>query len=294
MTNFRPSKLSELVGQEKVREQLGISIEAALGRNEKLNHCMMTGGAGIGKTTLAHCIANEMGSDIIIANGATLRSPKAILPYIFKAEGKILFIDEIHRLTTIVSELLYPVLEDFRLDFQTKDDKLNVELEPFTVVAATTEAGKLPKPFYDRFPLKYQLSLYTESELCQLINSAAQKLQLTITDDAASLVSQVSRGTPRIALARLDWIRDFIYPSQAISKNDVEKGLALADIHLDGTTPQDRQYLDAIRKYRGEPVGLKTIVAETGLAPQTVLEQIEPFLLRNNFVKRTPKGRVLA
>ncbi len=291
--SLRPTKLEDIVGQDNIKQRLNISIAAAKGRGEMLPHILADGPPGTGKTTVAQAIANEMGQELIIANGANLRSIKSLLPYLARAGNNILFIDEIHRCTTLVQEFLYPAMEDFRFDIGG-DGEMSIDLEPFTLIGATTEAGALAPPLYDRFTLKYHLSLYNTDELSYLIKLAGAKMGLTVTSASADYLAKTSRGTPRIALARLKWVGDYVFPKEEVSVGAVADALKLAEIHPDGTTPQDRQYLDVLKEYAGTPIGLKTLVAETGLAPETITEQIEPYLLRKDLIKRTSKGRVLA
>jgi len=291
--SLRPTKLDDIIGLGKVKERLSIAIESAKQRRDSLAHQLFMGPAGTGKTTLSQVIANELGVDVQIANGPNLRSIKALVPYIMRIEeNSVLFIDEIHRLTTMTAEFLYTIMEDFRADLG-KDSAMSIDVPRFTLIGATTDPGKLPKPLRDRFQNHYQLALYTDEELAKLIKANAEKLNLSINEDALLMVAEVSRGTPRVANSRLLWVRDVAFIKQwgQISRANVLEALDMEEIDEDGLNKQDRLYLEVLRKSY-EPMGIKTLVSSTGIAEDTIQESIEPYLIKKLLIKKTPRGRV--
>lgn len=291
---MRPQNLKSVIGQEQIKERLQISIDAAKKTQQVLPHILFDGPPGLGKTSLAEVVANELGADIQIANGANLRAVKNIMPYLMRTSyGTVLFIDEIHRCNKMVEEFLYPVMEDFRVDVGKKD-VMTINLSRFTLIGATTNSGALSKPFYDRFALKFTLDFYTDDELSSLVKSNSEVLNIDLPDDAAKIIGSASRGTPRVAKSYLKWVMDFsISQDRPIDSKLVKDALELSDIGLDGTTKQDKVYLEVLN-VATEPVGLATIEAVTGLGKDTILDTIEPFLLRKGIIKRTKKGRILS
>ena len=298
MMSFRPTKFSELIGQEDLIKGLSISVKSALIRQDALGHVLFSGPPGLGKTTLSTALANELGVDIKIANGATFRSPKTIIPYLLDLQpNSILFIDEIHRMTKIAEEFLYPVMEDFKLDIvidQGKKNKvMSMQLPKFTMVGATTEAGSLSAPLRDRFKLRFELELYDIPTLSQLVKSNCDKLGVSMDKNVIAKLAGVSRGTPRIANGLLEWVRDWYVTKQLndIKEQDLIEALSIRGIGIDGTTKQDRLYLEYLQK-QNKPVGLNTISSAINIEKETVTNVIEPFLIRKGLVAKTSGGRV--
>jgi len=299
MNKLRPTSLSGILGQEKVIEALKISIKSAKIRTDNLHHTLFYGPPGTGKTTLANAIASEMGCQIQIANGANLRSIKNLIPYVMRIEpNSILFIDEIHRMTNIVEEFLYPVMEDFKVDMSvpTKDiagETISIDIPSFTLIGATTEFGSLSKPLIDRFSHKHTLKLYNKVDLRQIVDHNSNKLNLSMSDSAADFVTTVSRGTPRIANANLEWLRDYQIAEghSALSESHVEDAMAIRGIDAEGLTDMDRVYLKTLQN-RSEPIGIDTLSSMTGIDKDTIESIIEPWLLQNNKIMKTSKGRV--
>jgi len=299
MNQLRPKTLSDIIGQKEVVEVLNISIKSAKTRNDCLAHTLFYGPPGTGKTTLANAIANEMGCSLQIANGANLRSIKNLLPYIMRVEDhSILFIDEIHRMTNIVEEFLYPVMEDFKVDMSMsgKDifgETISIDVPKFTLIGATTEYGSLSKPLIDRFQHKHTLKLYNEVELQEIVNINSNKLNLKMSNKASVFVTKVSRGTPRVANAALEWLRDYhtAQGSETLSESDVETAMGMKGIDSDGMTEMDRKYLETL-KTSGQPLGIETLSCMTGIDRQTIEGIIEPWLLQNSKIIKTSKGRV--
>ena len=299
MNKLRPTSLSGILGQEKVIDALKISIKSAKIRKDNLHHTLFYGPPGTGKTTLANAIASEMRCQIQIANGANLRSIKNLIPYVMRIEpNSILFIDEIHRMTNIVEEFLYPVMEDFKVDMSvpTKDivgETISIDIPSFTLIGATTEFGSLSKPLIDRFSHKHTLKLYNKVELRQIVDHNSNKLNLKMSDSAADFVTTVSRGTPRIANANLEWLRDYQIAEghSALSESHVEDAMAIRGIDAEGLTDMDRVYLKTLQN-RSEPIGIDTLSSMTGIDKDTIEGIIEPWLLQNNKIMKTSKGRV--
>jgi len=296
VNTLRPTTFGELIGQDKLIDSLSISVLSANKRNEALNHCLFSGPAGLGKTTLSEALANELGTDIQIANGANLRSVKNLLPYLTRAtERSVLFIDEIHRMTTLVEEFMYPVMEDFKLNMTDGEEVISIDLPKFTIVGATTEAGTLAAPLRDRFKLKFTLELYDELSLATLIESNCNKLKIKMSDDAIFSLAKVSRGTPRIANGLLEWVRDYKVAKNlnVVTHGNLLDSLSLRGIDPDGSTENDRKYLNFLRKQKC-PVGVNTIASSININKDTITNVIEPFLLQGNLILKTSKGRVAA
>ena len=300
MNKLRPTNLSGILGQTQVIDALKISIKSSKIRGDNLHHTLFYGPPGTGKTTLANAIASEMGCQIQIANGANLRSIKNLIPYVMRIEpNSILFIDEIHRMTNIVEEFLYPVMEDFKVDMSvpTKDivgETISIDIPSFTLIGATTEFGALSKPLIDRFGHKHTLKLYNKVELRQIVDYNSNKLNLKMSDSAADLVTAVSRGTPRIANANLQWLRDYQIAEghSALSESHVEDAMAIRGVDREGLTDMDRTYLKTLQN-RSEPIGIDTLSSITGIDKETIECIIEPWLLQNNKIMKTSKGRVV-
>ena len=299
MNKLRPTNLSGILGQTQVIDALKISIKSSKIRGDNLHHTLFYGPPGTGKTTLANAIASEMGCQIQIANGANLRSIKNLIPYVMRIEpNSILFIDEIHRMTNIVEEFLYPVMEDFKVDMSvpTKDiagETISIDIPSFTLIGATTEFGSLSKPLIDRFSHKHTLKLYNKVDLRQIVDHNSNKLNLKMSDSAADFVTTVSRGTPRIANANLEWLRDYQIAEghSALSESHVEDAMAIRGIDAEGLTDMDRVYLKTLQN-RSEPIGIDTLSSMTGIDKDTIESIIEPWLLQNNKIMKTSKGRV--
>ena len=248
----------------------------------------------MGKTTLSNALANELGSDIQVANGANLRSIKNVIPYLMRVNNRsVLFIDEIHRMTKLVEEFLYPVMEDFKIDMSDGEEIISLQIPKFTLVGATTEAGVLSAPLRDRFKLKFTLELYDELSLATLIEGNSKKLKIEMSDDAIFSLAKASRGTPRIANGLLEWVRDYRIAKglKVITYTDLVASLSMRGIHTDGSTEQDRKYLNFLKTQKN-PVGLDTIVSSINVNKDTVLNVIEPFLLQSGKIFKTSKGRM--
>jgi len=298
---LRPQRMAEMIGQRAVYERLEIAIDAARKRGETLGHILLDGPPGLGKTTFATCIPNELGTSLQIASGAALAAPKDLLPYLTNAaEGSVLFIDEIHRLPIAVEEFLYPAMEDFRIDITLGDGvaarTINMPLKPFTLVGATTRAGLLSAPLRDRFVIREHLDYYSPEELAQIVHRSAGKLQMPMDAETADEIARRSRGTPRLANNRLRWIRDYS-TSRTEGRLDVEiarAALAMQGIDEIGLDGFDRKYLETIQRvFAGGPVGIEAIAHTMSSAPDTLEDDVEPFLLRCELVIRTPRGRKL-
>ncbi len=290
-----------MVGQREVYERIQIAVDASRKRAETLGHILFDGPPGLGKTTFATCIPHDLGVNLQIASGAALAAPKDLIPYLTNAEeGSVLFIDEIHRIPKTVEEFLYPAMEDFRVDFTVGEGinarTLNMPLKPFTLIGATTRTGLLSAPLRDRFQMREHLDFYTIEELAEIVRRNAAKLRVNIEDDAAAEIARRSRGTPRLANNRLRWVRDYV-TSKADGHITVE--LADAALEMQGIDPggldgQDRKYLTTIlRVFHGGPVGVEAVAHTMNLAPDTLIDEVEPFLLRSELVIRTPRGRKL-
>ena len=296
MNILRPTKFDDILGQSSVLDALNISVESAKTRNTCLGHILFYGAAGTGKTTLANAISNEMGCSLQTANGANLRSIKSIVAYLMKIEkNSILFIDEIHRMTPIVEEFLYPVMEDFQLDMVINEEKtVSMPIPNFTLVGATTEIGLLAKPFIDRFKNKHTLKLYGIADLRTIAEVNVVKLELNLSDDALDFVAKLSKGIPRIVNSTLEWLRDYKIAKRLgqLSVEDVEDAMKMRGVSADGLTDVDRQYLRTLRS-SDVPLGVSTISATTGIDKATIEDVIEPWLLQNNIIMKTPRGRIL-
>ena len=295
---IRPTSFDGIIGQSDVVTRLKIIVAGCKNSAGVMPHILIDGPPGLGKTTIASSIANELGVNLYTVNGASIRSIKNILPYIMGMEPRsVLFIDEIHRLPKIVEEFLYPVMEDFVLnitikDEQDKDKPETIELPMFTIVGATTSGGSLSQPFYDRFQIKEHLSFYSVTELAKLARLNAEKLGLMITDDNLLEIAKRSKGTPRILNGRLQWYRNYTayYADKAVNIDDIFNSQG---IDKDGLDVYDKMYLKVLIKSSGSALGLKSISALTGIAIDTIENSIEPYLVRKGFVVRTQKGRVI-
>lgn len=299
--NLRPEHISEYIGQTEVKENLNVFMKAALMREETLDHVLLYGAPGLGKTTLANIIANEMQTNLKTASGPAIEKPGDLAAVLSSLEeGDVLFIDEIHRIPRVVEEILYPAMEDFSLDIIIGTDgskrNIKIDLPPFTLVGATTRAGDLSSPLRDRFGIVSKLQYYTVDELTQIINRTSKVLDIKIEKDAAIELALRSRGTPRIANRLFKRVRDFAlvmgdgYINLEITKLSLDR-LKVDRLGLDDT---DYNYLKSIiEKFNGGPVGIESISASIGEEQSTIEDVYEPYLLQNGFIKRTNRGRIV-
>jgi len=296
---LRPTRLKDVVGQRGVVERLEITVDAAKKRKEGLPHILFDGPPGVGKTTLATVLPNEIGSKVLFTSGPALNSPKEILPFLTNiGERDVLFIDEIHRLPKAVEEFIYPAMEDYRVDIVIGEGlgarTVSLPLKKFTLIGATTRSGMLSGPFRDRFKVQHHLEFYSPEELTTILNVNARKLGLTLAPEAAVELAGRSRGTPRIANSHLYWSRDY-----ATSRSDgqvtlktAREALAMQEVDEEGLDKRDRQYLETlIRVFGGGPTGVEALAATMNTAVDTLSEEVEPYLLRREFIVRTPRGR---
>lgn len=296
---LRPSRLDEFIGQGAIKESLKIAIEASKKRGEPLDHILFSGPPGLGKTTLAHIIAHEMGSDIKATSGPVLEKPgdlAAILTTLKR--GDVLFIDEIHRMNTVIEEILYPAMEDFEIDVMIGEGpsarSIKLNLERFTLIGATTKVGLLGSPFRDRFGFTSRLNLYSVQELVEVVKRSASILKILTTSEGALEVAKRSRGTPRVAnrLLRRVWDFALVRAEGKITTEVADAALTMLGIDRLGLDDLDRRILSIIAEdFAGGPVGVKTIAISVGEEVRTIEEVYEPYLIQIGFVKRTPQGR---
>jgi Holliday junction DNA helicase RuvB len=300
-SSLRPKRLAEFVGQAQARANLSVFIEAAKARAEPLDHVLFSGPPGLGKTTLAQIVARELGVGFRATSGPVLAKAGDLAALLTNLEARdVLFIDEIHRLNPAVEEILYPAMEDFELDLIIGEGpsarSVKIELAPFTLVGATTRSGLLTTPLRDRFGIPIRLSFYETQELVQIVARGARVLGLKLTEDGAREIAARARGTPRIAGRLLKRVRDFAHHAghAEIGRADADAALARLEVDARGLDAFDRRYLALIAEgYAGGPVGIETIAAALGEPRDAIEEIVEPFLIQQSFVQRTPRGRML-
>jgi Holliday junction DNA helicase RuvB len=297
---LRPKWLREIVGQKAVVQRLNIVLKACKKLKEPMSHILFDGPPGLGKTTFATVLPHELGTNIQMTSGPALSKPADLLPFLTNVEdGSFLFIDEIHRMPRVVEEFIYPAMEDFRIDIILGEGinarTISMKLKHFTLIGATTRSGMLSSPMRDRFKMHEHLEFYSVEELAEIVRINARKLETAISDDAAMELARRSRGTPRVANARLWWTRHYVTSESdgKITLDLAREALKMAEVDTEGLDKQDRRYLETlIGVFEGGPTGVEALAATMNLPADTLSDEIEPYLLREQYMVRTPRGRV--